>query len=52
MKKNISDIEEFMKLKTFAIIGVSAKKKKFGNIIFKQLLRRDLKYSRFTGMRC
>jgi len=43
MKKNISEIDEFMKLKSFAIIGVSAKKKKFGNIIYKQLLRKGLK---------
>ncbi len=40
MKKFNTDIGDFLRLKSFAIIGVSAKKKKFGNVIFKQLLRR------------
>src|SRR4030095_2787893 len=43
MKKIISDIDEFIKLNTFAIIGVSAKKKKFGNEIMKQMLKCGLK---------
>jgi len=33
-------ISEFMNLKSYAIIGVSAKRKKFGNEILKQLARR------------
>lgn len=43
MKKNINEIERFMALKSFAIIGVSAKKKKFGNSIFAELKKRGLK---------
>ncbi|MFI5211306.1 MAG: CoA-binding protein [Ignavibacteria bacterium] len=43
MKTNISDIDKFMNLKSFAIIGVSAKKKKFGNSIFAELKKRGLK---------
>ncbi|HEY3250289.1 MAG TPA: CoA-binding protein [Ignavibacteria bacterium] len=43
MKKLISNIEEFVKLKSFALIGVSARKKKFGNEIMKQMLKRGFK---------
>lgn len=43
MKKLISNIEAFVKLKSFAIIGVSARKKKFGNDIMKQMLKRGFK---------
>ena len=39
-KKDSSRMEEFLKLRSFAIIGVSARKNKFGNIIFKQMLKR------------
>jgi predicted CoA-binding protein len=41
--KNKSQIEEFMILKSFAIVGVSAKKKKFGNEIFQQMIKRSFK---------
>jgi predicted CoA-binding protein len=40
MKATKSQIEEFINLNSFAIIGVSAKKKKFGNEIMKQMLQR------------
>lgn len=40
MKKNVSNINEFIGLKSFAIIGVSAKRKKFGNHILKEMLMR------------
>lgn len=40
MKKNITEIERFMDLKSYAIIGVSAKKKKFGNTIFTNMKSR------------
>jgi len=43
MNKSNSQIEEFMKLKSFAIVGVSAKKKKFGNAIMKQMIKRGFK---------
>ncbi len=43
MKKNVSNINEFIGLKSFAIIGVSAKKKKFGNSILKEMLTRGFK---------
>jgi len=43
MKKNVSTINEFIRLKSFAIIGVSAKKKKFGNSILKEMLSRGFK---------
>ena len=32
-EKNIPQIENFLKLRTFALFGASAKKKKFGNMI-------------------
>ncbi|MBZ0202451.1 MAG: CoA-binding protein [Ignavibacteria bacterium] len=39
MKKNIAEIEAFMQLKSFALIGASAKNsKKFGNFILKKML--------------
>ena len=40
MKTNNTEIEKFMNLKSYAIVGVSAKKKKFGNTIFAQMKNR------------
>jgi predicted CoA-binding protein len=40
MKTNNTEIEKFMNLKSYAIVGVSAKKKKFGNTIFAQMKSR------------
>jgi predicted CoA-binding protein len=35
-------INEFINLKTFALIGASARKKKFGNMILKEMLKRGM----------
>ncbi len=43
MRNNKSQIEQFLKLKSFAIVGVSAKKKKFGNEIMRQMIKRGFK---------
>jgi len=42
MKNSLSQIADFMKLRTFAIIGVSTKKKKFGNYILEHMLDKEL----------
>ena len=42
MKKNINQIKDFFALKSFALIGASSQKKKFGNEILKQLLIRGI----------
>jgi uncharacterized protein len=43
MKKNKTQIEDFAKMKSFAIIGVSAKSKhKFGNAILKEMVKRGM----------
>jgi len=36
----LSQIEEFIKLRSYAIIGASAQKKKFGNMILKNMIQR------------
>jgi predicted CoA-binding protein len=38
--KNLHQIEDFMKLRSFALFGASAYKKKFGNFILSALLKR------------
>jgi predicted CoA-binding protein len=43
MKNSLSQIADFMKLRTFAIIGVSSKKKKFGNYILSHMLEKELR---------
>lgn len=43
MKATKSQIEEFVNLKSFAIVGASAKKKKFGNEIMKQMVQRGFR---------
>ncbi len=43
MKNSLSQIADFMKLRTFAIIGVSTKKKKFGNYILEHMLDKELR---------
>jgi predicted CoA-binding protein len=40
MKNKNTEIERFMDLRSFAIIGVSSKKKKFGNTIFAHMKSR------------
>ncbi len=40
-EKNISKIEGFMKLHSFALIGASAKKKKFGNSVLAELTKKN-----------
>lgn len=42
MKKINQEINEFMSLKSYALIGASAKRKKFGNEILKQMVSRGL----------
>ncbi len=42
MKATKSQIEDFMNLPSYAIIGVSARKKKFGNEILKQMMKRGM----------
>lgn len=42
-EKNLKQIEDFMKLRSFALIGASARKKKFGNLILSALLKKDCK---------
>jgi predicted CoA-binding protein len=37
MKTNGTDIEEFIGLKKFAVVGVSREQKKFGSYVFKEL---------------
>jgi uncharacterized protein len=39
----MSQIEEFVMLRSYALIGVSAKKKKFGNMILKNMIYRGFK---------
>ena len=36
----VPETEKFMKLRTFALLGASSKKRKFGNIILSSLLKR------------
>lgn len=42
-EKNIPKIESFMKFRSFALIGASAKKKKFGNYILAELTKKNYK---------
>lgn len=42
-EKNLKQIESFMKLRSFALIGASAGKKKFGNLILSTLLKKGYK---------
>ncbi len=39
--KSIKPINEFFRSKTYAVVGISAKKKHFGNYVFKQLQERN-----------
>lgn len=39
-EKNLKQIESFMRLRSFALIGASARKKKFGNLILSTLLKK------------
>ncbi len=43
MKKELPKIEDFLKLKSFALLGASATKKKFGNYILKAMVERGFK---------
>ena len=42
-EKNLPQIESFMKLNSFALIGASAKKKKFGNYVLASMLKKGYK---------
>ncbi len=42
-KKELPKIEDFLKLKSFALVGASASKKKFGNYILKAMIERGFK---------
>ena len=39
--KSIKPINDFFRSETYAIVGISGKKKHFGNYVFKQLLQRN-----------
>ncbi len=40
MKNSMNIIEEFLTLKTLAVVGVSRRKDKFGNVIYRELRAR------------
>jgi uncharacterized protein len=42
-KKELPKIEDFLNLKSFALVGASAAKKKFGNYILKAMVERGFK---------
>lgn len=42
-EKNIQQIENFMKLRSFALYGASSKKKKFGNYVLAELTKKNYK---------
>lgn len=42
-QKDLPQIERFMKLHTFALLGASAKKRKFGNLILSTLITKGYK---------
>ncbi len=42
MKNSLSQIADFLKLRTFVLIGASTKKKKFGNYILRHMLEKEL----------
>jgi acyl-CoA synthetase (NDP forming) len=42
-KKELPKIEDFLKLKSFALVGASATKKKFGNYILKAMVERGFR---------